>query len=113
MASANEEPYWRLEHWIDALGQSQAQWVPSEEMTYLLGCLMSTKDDVEMATMMRPTLILLPAGRVPSEAQGGGTLMGIPFEVSATVAKPSLVYPARTMPGIKLADLSGTQDKSE
>lgn len=90
------EPYWRMErrpHSTD--GTWYDQWMPSDEMTYLLGCMMSTRGDIEKVTFARPTLLLLPADKVPAEAVDGGTLYGIPFQPSDKVTTLSLVYPVQ------------------
>jgi len=90
-----QEPYWRVERYLDGAGQWHDRWQPSNEMTYLLGCLLSTQHDIEGVTMQRPTLVLLPADRTPLEARAGGVLMGLPFVVSDQVTEMSLVYPVR------------------
>lgn len=45
--------------------------------------------------MQRPTLVLLPPDKVPSDSPAAGTLMGLPFVVSDKVTEMSLVYPVR------------------
>lgn len=86
------EPLWRWEQWHDALGNAHTRWMPSNRLNYLLGCLLKMQADIEKVTMARPTMVLLPADETPAEAVGGGTLMGLPFEVTDKVKAMSIVY---------------------
>lgn len=106
------DPYWRMERHQDVLGGWHEQWVPSPEMEFLMGCLLSTQEEIEKHTLLRPDRILLPADRLPPEAQDGGSLLGIPFEASGKVTTPSLVYPVRFHPAVDLSNLAaGTTDR--
>lgn len=104
MTAVQHEPYWRMERYLDGAGQWHDRWQPSNEMTFLLGCLLSLQDDIEAATMQRPMLVLLPADRTPLEARAGGALMGLPFVVSDQVTEISLVYPVRARARVQLME---------
>lgn len=98
------EPYFQLLRWRDPLNKEHESWQPSEEMTDLIGKIMSVQRDIETTTLLRPRLLLLPADRMPERADGG-TFLGLQILATDQVATPMLAYPVdQRAPFVMAAD---------